>query len=163
MIESEFEERLREAFAAALPDGASIVCSRSVADEGEVATDGGDDAACVVSVAAAFRAHDDFSLPMLSVTASVTVATRIERDPTAALHEASAAAVAALLSRWHFRPAEMTAALSSAHFAAGALKISGGTARELDRDSGVRRETVTVQVMGSEIFTTETETEKKEG
>lgn len=164
MIEAEIEERLRAAFAAALPDGASIVCSRAVADEGEVATDGGDDAACVVSVAAAFRAHDDFSLPMLSVTVSVAVATRIERDPTAALHEATADALAALLSRWHFKPDEMDAALSTAHFAAGALKMAGGTARELDRDSGIRRETVSFQIMGSEIFATETtETETKEG
>lgn len=165
MIESEIEERLRAAFAAALPDGASLVCSRSVADEGEVATDGEDDAACVVSVAAAFRAHDDFSLPMLSVTVSATVATRIERDPSAALHEAAAAALAALLSRWHFRPDEMTDALTTAHFAAGALKMTGGSARELDRDGGIRRETVSFQVMGSEIFTetTETETETKEG
>ncbi len=157
MIETEIEERLREAFAAALPDGASVVCSRSVADDGSVATDGNDDAACVVSVAAAFRSHDDFSLPMLSVTVSVAVATRVERDPTAAMHDGAAAAVAALLSRWHFKPDEMTDALSSAHFAAGALKTNGGGARELDRETGVRRETMAFQVMGSEIFTTETE------
>lgn len=157
MIESEIEGRLREAFAAALPDGASVVCSRSVADEGSVATDGADDAPCVVSIAAAFRAHDDFSLPMLSVTVSVAVATRVERDPTAALHEAAAAAVSALLSRWHFKPDEMADALSSERFAAGALKTNGGGGRELDRESGVRRETMAFQVMGSETFTTETE------
>lgn len=152
MIEAAIEESLRTAFAAALPDGAAVVCSRAVADEGAGA-DEADDAPCVVAVAAAFRAHDDFSLPMLSVPVSVTVATRIERDPTAALHAKAAEAVASLLARWHFRPGEMTAALASDAFAPGALKMTGGTGRELDREAGVRRETANFQVMGSENFT----------
>lgn len=157
-IESLIEESLKVAFAGVLPDGAAVVCSRRVADEGEVASAGDDDKPCVVGIAAAYRSHDDFSLPMISVAVSVSVASRIERDPTADIHERAAASVASLLSRWHFRPQEMTASLSSELFAAGALKMTGGTARTLDRENGVRRETISFTVMGSENFTQQEQT-----
>lgn len=160
LIERELERKVGAAFAEVLPKGTRIALSRAVEDEGEIAR-GDPGADCLCAVAASFRSHAAFSLPMLSVPVAVTVATPVERDPTGAAHESAVEAVAALLSRWHYQGAEMSEALSTGGFSAAELKISGGTGRTLDRERGIRTDTATFDVTGSEIFTDKSENDKE--
>lgn len=146
IIETELENALAAAFAPLLPADAALVRSRAAETEADASS-------CVVAVATGFRSHEAFSLPMISVAVNLTVATRIDRDPDGDTHEKVVEALSAKLERWHFKPNEFAAALALSRFEPGELRLTGGSGRVLSRESAVWTETLSFQIVGSEVFT----------
>lgn len=60
-----------------------------------------------IAVACGFRQNDAFSLTPITLSAALTVVTRIEQDSTSEQHDLVVEAVADLLSRWHRNGHEM--------------------------------------------------------
>jgi len=111
------------------------------------------DATGVVAITAGYRQHDAFSLSPISMPVTISIVTRIEQDRTSAKHEAAVEAVSDWLSACHKDGERMTANLSCGKFFAGELRCDGGSGFVFDSDAGVFRETISVTIRGSEIFT----------
>lgn len=81
----------------------------------------------VVAVAASFRQNDAFSLPMITVPVTISVVTRVEKDPGKTRHNAVVEKIMGVLSLWHQRPEVFGGKFTSEQFLAGELTLTGGS------------------------------------
>ena len=107
-----------------------------------------------IAVACGFRQNDAFSLTPITLSAALTVVTRIEQDSTSEKHDLVVEAVADLLSHWHRNGHEMEQMLSSDKFLAGELRMDGGSARMLDQNTKTWQDTIQFSIRGAEKIPT---------
>lgn len=105
----------------------------------------------VVAVAASFRQNDAFSLPMITVPVTVSVVTRVEKDPDKTRHNAVVEKLMDVLSLWHQKPDEFGQKFTTDKFLAGELTLTGG-AYQLDQNQKIWASTITTSIRGSEKF-----------
>lgn len=149
LLERQLEIDLIDAFRS-LPglSAAQIVGSRATG--GEKTEDAS--SPCVVAVVCGFRSNDAFSLTPITVSASVSIVTRIEMDPSSEIHDQIVEEIANKLSYWHKFGNAMTEELSSDRFFAGELRMDGGTGRICDQSARTWSETISFSIRGSEKF-----------
>lgn len=106
----------------------------------------------MIAVAIAYRKHDEFTLPMLTIDGSIAITTRAEMDCTGELHEQLLDKITELLTEWHRCGTVMSDVLSNDKFFAGEFKMNGGLGKTYNKDMSVWIEALNFSIRGSEIF-----------
>ena len=97
-------------------------------------------------------AHDDFSLPTVTLNGVVTIEARVEMCPSMKSMVGTFSALQKRLSAWHYKPLEFSEYFSTDEFYATELKLNSGDKVTFDRSTNCWLVTIGFTIRGSQNF-----------
>ena len=113
-----------------------------------------DDVDTIIAIHTGYRQNDAFSLSPITVSMSMQITTRLERDKSGQKHEAVVEAISDKLSYWHKYSATFTDTFDLSKMFCGELRMNGGSGRSMDDTNGIWTESISFAVRGSERYLT---------